>query len=45
MYYIEKYQNSFNDYVETLTTPDQPEGLYNPIMYMLGLGGKRLRLF
>ena len=43
MYYIEKYQNSFNDYVETLTTPDQPEGLYNPIMYMLGLGGKRLR--
>jgi geranylgeranyl diphosphate synthase type II len=43
MYYIEKYQNSFNDYAETLTTPDQPEGLYNPIMYMLGLGGKRLR--
>jgi len=43
MYYIEKYQNSFNDYVETLTTPDQPKGLYNPIMYMLGLGGKRLR--
>ena len=43
MYYIEKYQNSFNNYVETLTTPDQTKELYNPIMYMLGLGGKRLR--
>ena len=43
MHHIEKYQHSFNNYLETLKTPDQPEGLYNPITYILGLGGKRLR--
>jgi len=43
MHYIEKYQKGFNDYVETFILPNQPEGLYDPISYMLSLGGKRLR--
>lgn len=32
-----------NQYIESLTYPQQPEGLYAPIQYVLSLGGKRIR--
>lgn len=32
-----------NQYIDNLTYPAKPEGLYNPIRYVLSLGGKRIR--
>jgi len=40
---IEKYQEEFVKYLEEYATFEEPKGLYEPIEYILGLGGKRLR--
>jgi len=40
---IEKYQDEFIKYLEEYATFKEPKGLYEPIDYILGLGGKRLR--
>ena len=37
------YQDAFVTYLQQYTKPKQPENLYNPINYILDLGGKRLR--
>ncbi|MBU2927913.1 polyprenyl synthetase family protein [Winogradskyella psychrotolerans] len=43
MQHIEKYQKSFLKYLESFTVDREPKNLYNPINYILELGGKRLR--
>jgi geranylgeranyl diphosphate synthase type II len=40
---IEKYQKAFVNYLNEFTTPKAPNSLYEPIEYILKLGGKRLR--
>ncbi|WP_298532588.1 polyprenyl synthetase family protein [uncultured Algibacter sp.] len=40
---IEKYQHQFVQFLENYTTEKEPQNLYEPITYILGLGGKRLR--
>lgn len=40
---IEKYQQAFVTYLNDFATPKAPNSLYQPIEYILGLGGKRLR--
>jgi len=40
---IEKYQEEFVKYLEEYSNFKEPKGLYEPIDYILGLGGKRLR--
>ncbi|WP_372757539.1 polyprenyl synthetase family protein [Mariniflexile sp.] len=40
---IENYQQEFVDYLEKYSTVKEPKGLYDPIQYILNLGGKRLR--
>lgn len=40
---IEKYQKEFVAYLEKYSTLKEPKNLYEPIHYILGLGGKRLR--
>ena len=40
---IEKYQKVFVDYMNEFSAPKTPNNLYEPIQYILGLGGKRLR--
>ncbi len=40
---IEKYQEEFIIYLEEYNTLKEPKNLYEPIDYILGLGGKRLR--
>ncbi|MDO7173373.1 polyprenyl synthetase family protein [Mariniflexile sp. AS56] len=40
---IEKYQNDFVDYLKKYAIVKEPAGLYEPIQYILNLGGKRLR--
>lgn len=35
--------NQINQYIDSLAYPQQPEGLYAPIQYVLSLGGKRIR--
>ncbi|WP_282133898.1 polyprenyl synthetase family protein [Seonamhaeicola maritimus] len=40
---IEKYQEEFLSFLEDYTVVKEPKGLYNPIQYILSLGGKRLR--
>jgi len=40
---IEKYQKVFVDYMNDFSAPKTPNNLYEPIQYILGLGGKRLR--
>ncbi len=43
MEHIEKYQKSFLKYLESFTVDREPKNLYNPVNYILELGGKRLR--
>ena len=43
MHSIEKYQKEFVEYLEAYSTIKEPSGLYEPIQYILNLGGKRLR--
>ena len=40
---IDKYQNAFLNYLQEFTIPKEPNSLYEPVQYILGLGGKRLR--
>jgi geranylgeranyl diphosphate synthase type II len=40
---IEKYQQEFVVYLKNYSTVKDPLGLYEPIQYILNLGGKRLR--
>ncbi|WP_298493353.1 polyprenyl synthetase family protein [uncultured Algibacter sp.] len=40
---IEKYQEEFVNYLKDYSTINEPKNLYQPIDYILGLGGKRLR--
>ena len=40
---IEKYQEEFVAYLKKYSTLKEPKNLYEPIQYILGLGGKRLR--
>ena len=40
---IEAYQKSFITYLEDFALAKEPENLYEPINYILKLGGKRLR--
>ena len=40
---IPYFQKAFQDYLETFTVKKTPSSLYNPINYVLTLGGKRLR--
>lgn len=40
---IEKYQKAFAAYLKEFSTPKEPNNLYQPIQYILELGGKRLR--
>lgn len=43
MHAIEYYRNEFISYLESKTTTKEPVNLYEPITYILNLGGKRLR--
>ena len=40
---IETYQKQFLAYIEEYHTTREPKNLYDPIQYILNLGGKRLR--
>ncbi len=40
---IEEYRTLFISYLESKTVNKEPKNLYEPITYILGLGGKRLR--
>lgn len=43
MHSIEHYRNEFISYLEAKAVTKDPINLYEPITYILGLGGKRLR--
>ncbi len=43
MHTISDYQGYFLEYLAKKTTTKEPKNLYEPITYILGLGGKRLR--
>ncbi|MFT6370236.1 MAG: geranylgeranyl diphosphate synthase type II [Maribacter sp.] len=43
MHSIEKYREEFISYLESKTLVQEPINLYEPITYILSLGGKRLR--
>ena len=43
MQHIEAYQKSFISYLEDFAVTKEPKNLYEPINYILKLGGKRLR--
>ncbi|WP_147678269.1 polyprenyl synthetase family protein [Algibacter pacificus] len=43
MLVIEKYQKEFVDFLKNYSTAKEPKNLYQPIQYILELGGKRLR--
>lgn len=40
---IKEYQNAFLEYLKAYTIAKEPKGLYDPVQYIMGLGGKRLR--
>ncbi|WP_320816182.1 polyprenyl synthetase family protein [Flavobacterium sp.] len=43
MHSIAQYQEIVSTHFKSLSTPNEPKGLYDPITYILSLGGKRLR--
>lgn len=43
MHTIYQYQDFFISYLESQTITKEPKKLYEPITYILGLGGKRIR--
>lgn len=43
MHAIKEYQNEFIAYLNSKKRTKEPRNLYEPISYILGLGGKRLR--
>ncbi|MFD2100397.1 polyprenyl synthetase family protein [Flagellimonas iocasae] len=40
---IEQYRDSFVSYLDSRTKFGEPQNLYQPVQYILGLGGKRMR--
>lgn len=40
---IQEYQKQISDYFEDLQLVKEPKNLYNPIQYIVSLGGKRMR--
>ena len=40
---ITSYQTAFLDYIETQFLEEKPASLYDPMCYVLQLGGKRIR--
>ena len=40
---VEFYRSCFNSYLEIKIRTKEPQNLYDPIVYMMDLGGKRLR--
>jgi len=40
---VEVYKSAFATYLQHKVKLNEPKGLYNPIMYILSLGGKKLR--
>lgn len=40
---IEQYRQSFDDYLQKILQFGEPAGLYEPIGYIMDLGGKRMR--
>ncbi len=40
---IQEYATVINRWIDQIEYPSRPEGLYEPIKYMLGGGGKRIR--
>jgi len=43
MHSVKQYQEFITDYLQSQQLGRQPENLYEPIQYILGLGGKRIR--
>ncbi len=43
MHSVENYREAFTSYLESSIQTKEPFNLYKPIIYILGLGGKRLR--
>jgi geranylgeranyl diphosphate synthase type II len=43
MYTLLEAQNLIKKHIETLTIPDTPPELYEPVRYVLSMGGKRIR--
>jgi geranylgeranyl diphosphate synthase, type II len=43
MHSIYQYQEFISDYLQSQYETKEPQNLYNPIHYILGLGGKRMR--
>ena len=43
MHSISEYQQSFLNYLESRTIIKEPKSLYEPVHYILSLGGKRIR--
>ena len=43
MKHISEYQTTFLDYLQEFNVERQPKNLYEPVNYILQLGGKRLR--
>ncbi|PID92664.1 MAG: isoprenyl synthetase [Bacteroidetes bacterium] len=43
MYTLAEAQQLIEKHIETLSIPDEPAGLYDPVRYVLSLGGKRIR--
>lgn len=40
---VSSYRQVFNTYLKKKISPREPRGLYDPMSYIMGLGGKRLR--
>ena len=40
---IAQYREAFQEYLDLKIQVKEPVNLYNPMRYILGLGGKRLR--
>jgi len=43
MYTLEEAQNLVERHIQTISMPDNPPELYDPVKYVLSLGGKRIR--
>ena len=43
MHTISEYRDEFITYLDSMKITKEPRNLYEPITYILGLGGKRLR--
>lgn len=43
MYTFSEAQNLIEKHIQTLTIPDTPSELYEPVKYILSIGGKRIR--